>query len=150
MIEYMTAKRLACNANESGAYNHVACFFKQRGKQSQIVSMGHNKFITCEKLPNIHAEMDAIGKLPTLRKKKLEVVNLCVIRVTSGGKLNNSKPCIHCVLSLNMIAPLKGYRIDKVFYSNECGTITQMRFKEFDTQEGHLTRFFRERNFKIK
>lgn len=146
----MIHKRLACNANETGAYNHVACFFKHHGKQLQIVSMGHNKFITCEKLPNIHAEMDAVSKLPTFRKKKFESIHLCVIRINGSGKLNNSKPCIHCILSLNMIAPLKGYRIDKVYYSNECGTISQSRFKEFDTHEGHVTRFFRERNFKIK
>jgi cytidine deaminase len=112
--------------------------------------MGHNKFILCEKLPNVHAEMSAIAKLQGQRKKKLESVHLCVLRVTPTGKLNSSKPCTHCILSLGMIAPMKGYRIEKVFYSDETGSILRTRFKELDPQSAHVTRYFRERNFKMR
>jgi hypothetical protein len=48
-----------------------------------------------------------------------------------------------------MITPMKGYRIENVFYSNETGGISKARFSDLDT-DGHDTRFFRERNFKIR
>ena len=150
MIDHMVQKRLGCACvSNDGAYKHVACIFKKHGKQYRILALGHNRFILSEKLPNIHAEMAAIAKLHSHRRKKLESVQMCVLRVNGNGKLNNSKPCNHCVLSLNMITPMKGYRIENVFYSNETGGISKARFSDLDT-DGHDTRFFRERNFKIR
>lgn len=135
---------------DSSGYMHIACFFKRNGKKMNVVSIGANKKMVQDKLPNIHAELDAICKLKDNKSKKMETVNLLVIRTSMNGILGNSKPCIHCLISLGMIAPRKGYKIEKVYYSDPNGEIIKKNLNELMEDEAHLSRYFKERNFKIK
>ena len=50
------------------------------------------------KNPGIHAETDALTKLKPLRcDKKLECINILVIRLSKKNNLQSSKPCINCI-----------------------------------------------------
>ena len=65
-----------------------------------------------------HAEIDVIHK--SLRKLNDDDLNGCVIAVVRFGKdgsLKNSRPCNHCLNTM------KFYRIKKVMYSTDDGTI---------------------------
>jgi hypothetical protein len=148
MIDYLVHKRLACeHMYECNMYRHMACTFKQSGKHNHILTTGHNKYTISYNLPNIHAEIDAFLKLKDVKKKHFEHVNLCVIRMTKNGKLSNSKPCVHCILQMNALAQLKGYKIDYVFYSDTDGLIQKVKFSQCSND--HVTRFFKERNFQL-
>ena len=69
-------------------------FYKGKGdlKKARILSYGVNRMGDSDGItPGIHAEYDAIKKLVPLRKrKKLESVNLLVIRLSGKNKLQSS------------------------------------------------------------
>ena len=69
-------------------------FYKGKGdlKKARILSYGVNRMGDSDGItPGIHAEYDAIKKLIPLRKrKKLETVNLLVIRLSGKNKLQSS------------------------------------------------------------
>ena len=72
--------------------------------------------------PGIHAECDAISKLIPLKpKKKLENINLVVIRLSPKNKIQSSKPCSNCIETLKNLPPKKGYKIQ--WYSPGNGTV---------------------------
>lgn len=152
LLETLVYKRIGRVENrDANGYNHIACFFKNNGKKINILSIGMNRQTIPHNLPNVHAELDAISRLKDNKRKKLESVNLCVIRANTQGGLSNSKPCVHCLISLEMIAPKKGYKIEKIFYSTKEGTVEKSNMSELKNEdEIHVTRFFKERNFKIK
>lgn len=84
-----------------------------------MLSTGQNKYSNCHDKRSIHAEEDAISRLPNRKKNKLENVNMLVVKVKRDGSLSNSAPCVHC-LKMMAEAPLqKGYKIDKVYYSTD-------------------------------
>jgi hypothetical protein len=96
--------------------------------------------------------VNAVRKLPTLpRQKKLKKIDLLVIRTSKNGTLGNSKPCIHCILNMRKNLPEKGYILNKVYYTNQFGIIICTRFLDlcFETTP-HISRFYVEKNFKIK
>ncbi len=73
-------------------------------------------------MPSIHAEHDAINKLPFSRKKK--TINMLVVRLTNNG-FTNSKPCSKCVNMMCNMFPNKGYCVKKIYYSSVDGTINK-------------------------
>lgn len=101
---------------------------------------------------SIHAEANAMKKLlPLPRQKKLKKVDLLVIRVSKNGQFGNSKPCIHCILKLSKNLPEKGYSLRDVYYTNESGSIVCTRFNELLHETNpHVSRFYTEKNFKLK
>lgn len=101
---------------------------------------------------SIHAEANAMKKLVTLpRQKKLKKVDLLVIRVNKTGTYGNSKPCIHCILNLYKNLPEKGYILHNVYYTNEAGTITSIKFQNLlHENDPHISRFYCQKNFKLK
>ncbi|NBP66080.1 MAG: hypothetical protein EBU66_15640 [Bacteroidetes bacterium] len=101
---------------------------------------------------SIHAEVNAMNKLPTLRRnKKPKKVDLLVIRTSRTEVLGNSKPCIHCILQLKEGLPLKGYILNTVYYSDTEGKIHKVKFSELiDDTDPHMSRFYKEKNMQIK
>lgn len=120
----------------------------QKGKIN-ILSFGFNKMGDSDgHEPGIHAEHDVINKLkPLERKKKLEPVNLLVIRFSKNNKLQNSKPCANCIQTMKNLPEKKGYKIKNIYYSNDNGTIIKSNLKILEKEELHYSRFYRQKNF---
>lgn len=94
--------------------------------------------------PGIHAEHDAIRKLlPLKRKKRLENINLLVIRLSGKNKLQSSKPCVNCINMMKTFPQKLGYKIQDVYYSNENGDIIKSSLKNLEMAEPHYSRYYR-------
>jgi hypothetical protein len=65
-------------------------------------------------------------------KRKISRYSILVLRVNNKGQLLNSKPCLHC------LGILKLYGLNKIYYSNNNGIITEEKIKNMDTN--HLSR----------
>lgn len=127
-------------------------FYKGNGnlKKVRILSYGINKMGDSDGLqPGIHAEHDAIKKLcPLKRKKKLENINMLVIRLSGKNKLQSSKPCINCIKIMKNLPPKLGYKIQHIFYSNENGEIVKTSLKNLEEEEPHYSRYYRNKPWK--
>lgn len=66
----------------------------------------------------IHSEVHAVGRLHPSKRKNLICVN---VRLTKGGLLADSKPCINCQIFL------KSQGVTKVYFSNAERVIDWMR-----------------------
>jgi hypothetical protein len=135
---------------------HLACaeiiimwrvFYKGNGylKKARILSFGVNQMGDSDgKKPGIHAEYDALTKLmPIRRKKKLESINLLVVRLSIKNKIQSSKPCFNCIETMKKFPPKIGYKIDNVYYSDSNGDITKTNLKNLDEEEKHYSHYFR-------
>ena len=122
-------------------------FYKGNGdlKKARILSFGVNQMGDSDgKKPGIHAEYDALTKLmPIRRKKKLESINLLVIRLSTKNKIQSSKPCFSCIETMKKFPPKIGYKIDNVYYSDSNGDITKTNLKILDEEEKHYSKYFR-------
>jgi|Laugresu1bdmlbsd_1035121.scaffolds.fasta_scaffold42567_1 hypothetical protein len=129
-----------------GNYNHVACIIKCKGgmQVSRILSYGVNHIRDSNKTsPSIHAEYDAIRKLRPIRRKRLENINILVIRVSEKNKLQSSKPCSICITTMLTLPPKLGYNIKNVYYSTNDGTIDRKPLTQLTNEEKHITRHYR-------
>lgn len=94
--------------------------------------------------PGIHAEHDAIIKLlPLKRRKRLENINLLVIRVSGKNKLQSSRPCINCINMMKTLPTKLGYKIQYVYYSNENCEIVKSNISNLENENPHYSRFYR-------
>lgn len=94
--------------------------------------------------PGIHAEYDSIRKLiPLKRRKRLENINILVIRLSGKNKLQSSKPCINCINMMKTLPEKLGYKIQYVYYSNENGEIVKSNLKNLEEEEPHYSRYYR-------
>ncbi len=125
-------------------------FYKGKGdlKKVRILSYGVNKMGDSEGMhPGIHAEYDAIKKLAPLRKrKKLESVNLLVIRLSGKNKLQSSKPCALCIDVMKTLPEKKGYKIHNIFYSDADGNIVKTTLNNLDMEEKHFSKCYKDKN----
>lgn len=97
--------------------------------------------------PGIHAEHDAINKLqPIKNKKKLESINLLVIRVSKTNKIQSSKPCGNCIEKMKTLPIKKGYKIQYIYYSDSEGSIIKTSLESLDSEEKHHSRYYRYKN----
>ena len=98
----------------------------------------------------VHAEVNAIENLPTRAyKKKLQKINILVIRTSKNGKIGISKPCAKCLYDLSTIPQNKGYVIKDIFYSNNEGLIIKNTLnKLINNDDHHISRFYRKNNYK--
>ena len=72
-----------------------------------------------------HAEVDSIDRLtPTHKNPK---VNLLVIRCKKDKTLGNSKPCINCLKSIYIDIRRKGYKINKIYFSDDDGDFNTIK-----------------------
>lgn len=132
-----------------GQYNHISCIIPNKGmlKTTKILSLGMNRMGDLEGLkPGIHAEHDAINKLPILKyKKRLETINLLVIRLSAKNKLQSSKPCGNCINTMKNLPIKRGYRIQYIYYSDKEGNIIKISLNNLDNEEKHYSSFYRQR-----
>jgi hypothetical protein len=122
------------------------------------IASGFNSFraSTSCKIGTVHAELDAVQKLKPRndvrrRNKNYVKINMLIIRTVKeqhqeqevedskdgdGDRQNHfcflgmSRPCKECVKSLDKLPKQKGYVIDRVYYSNDTGGITCVKFKD--------------------
>jgi hypothetical protein len=113
--------------------------------KARILSYGVNKMGDSEGLqPGIHAEHDAIRKLlPLKRKKRLENINILVIRVSGKNKLQSSKPCVNCIIMMKTLPIKLGYKIQNVYYSNENGDIIKSSLKNLEMDKPHYSKYYK-------
>lgn len=99
------------------------CCFKKIGTVLKLVSHGANGRLT-DKL-TIHAEVDAMNHLPYPKKRTKIITNIdiLIIKATTTGELRNSAPCVHCLKSMYIMPRKLGYKINRVYYSNNNGEI---------------------------
>jgi cytidine deaminase len=117
-----------------------------------MISYGENRHKP-NTLSTIHAEENAIRKLPPIKKKKNNNKNpikldLLVIRVAS--QMGNSKPCIHCLLKLREL-PSRGYSVRRVFFSTSSGAIVRYSLDYLLNEEDpHVSSFYESTGFRLK
>jgi cytidine deaminase len=117
-------------------------------KKANILSFGFNRMgdINLNEA-GVHAEHDVINKLkPLERKKKLEPINLLVIRFSKNNKLQNSKPCANCIQTMKTLPQKKGYKVKNIYYSNDNGDIIKSNLKNLENEELHYSRFYKLKN----
>lgn len=73
----------------------------------------------------IHAEVDAMLKLPYQKKtKRMKQINLAVFTTNRDGTiLRMSKCCRNCLKSIDVIAKKKNYRVNRIYYIDEEGML---------------------------
>ena len=70
----------------------------------------------------VHAEVDAMLKLPIQKNKKK--INLAVFTTNKEGTiLRMSKCCDNCLKSIQIISKKKNYIIQKIYYIDENGNL---------------------------
>lgn len=81
-------------------------------------------------MKTIHAEADCLNRLSRkLVRSRRRRVDLFVFRISSSGKLGNSKPCANCIEKMNNV---RGYKIVDVYYSNSEGEIEKKKLSQLD------------------
>jgi hypothetical protein len=90
-----------------------------KGKISFGISCGESY----KNMPSKHAEIDALYKINTKINipKKVDII---VVRITRSGQLANSRPCFHCIESLEK----SNLNIKYVYYSTTEGTFAKEKF----------------------
>ena len=131
-----------------GSYYHICyIFYKGTKKLTKLtlLSYGINTMGDPDGLkPGIHAEHDAIRKLcPLKKKKKLENIDILVIRLSKKNKLHLSKPCNNCIYTMKTLPNKLGYNIKNIFYSDENGNIIKTNLRELSNEEKYYTKFYK-------
>lgn len=83
--------------------------------------------------------MDSLKKLLNyhrgIKPFKCPKYDLVVIRVSKTGKLGSSRPCFHCLSSLEMACQKYNFMIGNVFYSTTDGNIIKEHFADMRNSE---------------
>ena len=144
-------------------YHHVCAeiiitcraFYKGKGnlKKARILSFGVNHMgDVYGNTPGVHAECDALSKLIPLKpRKKLENINILVIRLSTKNKIQSSKPCSNCIETMINLPPKKGYKVQNIYYSDMFGEIVKTSLNTLEKEERHYSRFYRnQKNLIVK
>jgi Cytidine and deoxycytidylate deaminase zinc-binding region. len=111
---------LDSNCSKTNCRNrHIACVFF--GKKYVLHNYGINNVAVTSYISE-HAEVNALKKLPPMKYNHPKEINLLVLRITTQGDLNMSKPCIHCV---QYMTRLRGYKLKHIYYSSSTGDIVR-------------------------
>ena len=112
-----------------------------------MVAVGYNYYPSNNKyVGSIHSEKAAILALPKRpTNKKLKKVDIMIVKSSkSGSHVGNSHPCIGCVKDLNSLPARYGYKIRKVHFTNNDGTITSMSLASLNQSKNHFkSKFYR-------
>lgn len=151
-IELYESGNMNVNSCLCGNCNHVSCVLQGKWdfEKGRILSYGVNKMGDSEGLqPGIHAEHDAIRKLiPLKRKRRLERVNILVIRLSGKNKLQSSKPCCNCINMMKTLPMKLGYKIQEVYYSDNNGRIVNTTLRNLENEEKHYSRYYKQKMIK--
>lgn len=97
---------------------------------------------------SVHAEDQAIRKLPKNESNRIKKLDLLVIRVNKSGGLGNSKPCIHCLWLLSDLLPKRGYNVSRVYYSDEHGRLVMTKLKNLlEDEKPHVSKYYKDRSY---
>ena len=148
LVETLINKRLGINENNdintsllSGEYYHMACVIDSIKSKIIPLSYGMNQYFSSK---TIHAECDAINHLPPRRKtSRNKIINLVVIRTSKNKKVSISKPCLHCMNFLCSKPQMRGYQINKIFYSDQLGNIIESSICDLQESTCHISKFYR-------
>jgi hypothetical protein len=150
----------------SNSYNHIAFVFEQ-GKivlnnnelfmtktDDNIISYGINSYgDTDGKHPGIHAEIDAINRLPNFRNKHNakhnKQINLFITRISKIAKIQNSKPCNSCIQKMKYLSNLKGYKIRRIYYTDDIGNIVRTNLENLELEPQHYSLYYRNKQLRI-
>lgn len=125
-------------------------FYKGKSvlKKANILTFGFNKMGDVNgNEAGTHAEHDAINKLKPLNKRKrLQNINMLVIRISKTNKLQNSKPCAICIQIMKNLPEKKGYRIRNIYYSNDNGEIIKSNLKTLENDDLHYSTYYRKQS----
>jgi len=125
-----------------GIFYHCAIVFTKKRGVICPLSYGENHI---RGKTSIHAEADAINKLPFKKDGRLLKVSLLVLRVTKTGKYTMSKPCMHCIQKMNDTV-LRNYKISSVYYTNKEGEIEKCSLRHLtDEPDKHISKWNREK-----
>lgn len=131
-------------------YNHVSCVFNGNGKlkKVKVLSFGVNQMGNKNgNHPGVHAECDGLSKLmPRRNKKRLETINILVLRLSSKNKFQSSKPCVNCIETMKIMPPKMGYVIKHIYYSDSDGSIIKTNLQSLDAEEKHYSRCVRNKH----
>jgi hypothetical protein len=145
-LKYDDSKIMPCIC---GHYNHISCVLQMKRKYIRILSFGTNQMGDTDGfVPGIHAELDALTKLKPLRQKRLEIIDLLVIRLSKTNNIQSSRPCNNCIELMTYLPEKKGYKIKTIYYSNNDGTIIKSDLQTLEKEEKHYSRFYRRKNKK--
>lgn len=121
------ADKYKCNHIER---NHLCVFMNIKNNNFII---GENTYDTIRKV-STHAEMNALSKIEKYNTYKTmgqrQKYDILVIRIGKTGKLGVSRPCYHCIKSLQQ----SSVKIRNVFYSTESGKIVKEKLSEMNEQ----------------
>ena len=147
LVESLVSRRLKDGTIKLvGQSHHAATVFNAKNFDSLIeLSYGENHFRPTSEIKSIHAEHHAIQKLPQLPKKHHQKkVDILIVKTSKTGCLGMSKPCIHCLMIMNDLAPKKGYRINKVYYTDDKGNLIENRLNKLILEENyHISKYYR-------
>ena len=136
-----------------GNYNHIACILDGKNiNKKNILSIGCNQNGDIYgNEPGIHAEEEALNKIkPLSYNKKLQNIDLLVIRLSKHKKLQSSKPCANCIQRMKTYPSKKGYRIKHIYYSTQEGNIIKTDLRTLEKEDPHYTMYYkRKRNIHI-
>ena len=148
LVETLINKRLGININNkinesllNGDYYHMACVIDCIKSKIIPLSYGMNGYLSCK---TIHAECDAINHLPPRkRSSRNKLINLVVIRTSKNKKISISKPCVNCMNFLCFKPQMKGYQINKIFYSDQYGNIIESSINDLQENTVHISKYYR-------
>jgi len=127
---------------------HCSVIFKGKLSSSDVISYGQNRFNF--KGGSIHAEADAINNLQTNKRRNLISVDILVIKVRRDGKLSNSSPCVHCLKHIVDIPSTKGYKVNKVYFSNNQGEIECHKLADLvNSEQLHISSYYRNTGYNM-
>jgi len=126
---------------------HIAMVFQESGSNIIPLSFGQN---WAKMTINYHAEHNAIRKLKNRESKKLQAVNIFVLRTTLAGTIGSSAPCAHCLAIMCTLAVKKGYKINNVYYTNNKREIEKKKLSELLIQDPYISRYYYIRGYKPK
>ena len=95
-----------------------------------------------------HAEDAAARNLEKLPfKSSYKNLSLMSVRITKAGNFCQSKPCLHCIITLATQLPKKGYRLDDIYYT-EPGRLVKTSLQKLLADENpHVSLFYKTTNF---
>jgi len=137
-IDRLAKKRLV-NSGFGRFYHCAIIFTKKRGIVSPLV-YGENMI---RGKNSIHAEEDAVNRIPYKKDGKIQKVSLLVLRVTRSGDYTMSKPCLHCIKKMNTLIN-KNYKISNVYYTNNDGIFVKSSLNRLNSDpDKHISKWNR-------
>ena len=96
---------------------HIMHHLQLKNRLLKVLAYGINHYSILDYNIGIstHAEVSAINKLPSTRK--IQNIDIFVLKIDRNGKLGYSKPCENCIRYMKIKLPKRNYKINKIYYT---------------------------------